>query len=334
MWSKPILRHRWGIALAVVLLLVAAAMSVRFGARPVNMDAVIAGVGGDTQSIESAAVYRRVMRTVLAALAGAALGVSGLILQSLTRNPLADPGIFGTNAGASLFVVIGLAYFGIESAQSFIWLGILGAAIATVLVMVIGSLGFEGPTPLKLALAGAATSIALTAITIAIVLPRVNIAESVRAWHVGGVGGATWEGILHVLPFLSFGFIAAWVFARALDDLSLGDEVAQSLGQNVVLMRGICAVAAVCLAGSTTAICGPIGFVGLAVPHLCRIFLRQNHRMLIPAAALTGAGFVIIADVIGRVVARPTEMQVGIVVAFVGAPLFIWIVRRRSIPQL
>ena len=331
-------RSRRGRAawLAVVLLGLALVciLSVSLGTRDVGWADIVAGVSGTTETMAQAVVAVRVPRTVLAALAGAALGLAGAVMQGVTRNPLADPGILGVNAGAAMAVVIGMAWFGMQSLDAFLWTAILGAGIAACFVYAVGSLGRGGATPLKLALAGAATSIASASFTVAIILPRNDIAGGVRSWQIGGVGGASFDAILPCLPFLAVGLVLCLLSARSLNLLALGDEAAAGLGAQVAWARAAAALGAVLLCGATTAICGPIGFVGLVVPHMCRLLVGVDHRWLLPFSALTGGILLIIADVIGRIIARPSEMDVGIVTAFVGAPVFIWIVRQRRVRDL
>ena len=281
-----------------------------------------------------AVVAVRVPRTVLAVLAGAALGLAGAVMQGVTRNPLADPGILGVNAGAAMAVVIGMAWFGLQTLPAFLWTAILGAGVAAAFVYAIGSLGRGGATPLKLALAGAATSIAAMSMTRAIVLPRNDIAGGVMSWQIGGVGGATFDAILPCLPFLAAGLVLCLLSARSLNLLALGDDAAAGLGARVAWARAAAALGAVLLCGAVTAICGPIAFVGLVVPHLCRLLVGVDHRWLLPFSALTGGILLLVADVIGRLVARPSELDVSIVTAFVGAPVFIWIVRQRRVRDL
>ena len=276
----------------------------------------------------------RIPRTLMAAAAGAALGLSGAIMQGVTRNPLADPGILGINNGAALAVVIGIAWFGIAAASTFIWVAILGAGLTAAFVYGVGSIGRGGATPLKLALAGAATSVAFSSLTLAVVVPRADIAGGVRSWQVGGVGGATFDRIGLVVPVMAAGFALAMLSARKLNLLALGDDVAAGLGEKVALARVTAALGAILLCGAATAVCGPIGFVGLVVPHVCRLLLGVDHRWLLPASALGGAGLLILSDIAGRLVARPSELDVGIVTALVGAPVFIWIVRRQRVRDL
>ena len=317
---------------AVVLLLVW--LSVTVGSREVGWDAVVAAFGGSTEGFDVAAVAKRIPRTVLALAAGAALGVSGAVMQGITRNPLADPGILGINMGASLAVVSGLAFFGLASATSYIWVAIAGAAVTALFVYAVGSLGRGGATPLKLALAGAATTAALASFITAVALPRGDIADTVRSWQVGGVGGGDWASLAQVAPFLVVGTLICFATARALNTLALGDELAAGLGERVAVARGVAALGAVVLCGASTAITGPIGFVGLVVPHACRLIVGVDHRWLLPFSALTGAALLTAADVVGRIVARPAEIDVGIITALVGAPFFIAIVRRQKVRAL
>jgi iron complex transport system permease protein len=326
-------RTAWlGAVLALLALL--CALSVAIGTRDVSFADILGGLSGRVETVAEAAVAVRLPRTLLALLSGAALGLAGAIMQGVTRNPLADPGILGVNMGASLAVVIGIVWFGIATAQAFIITAIAGAGASAVFVYVVGSLGRGGATPLKLALGGAATSVAFSSLVIAVVLPRSDIAGGIRSWQIGGVGGATFERIETVLPFLVAGFIISLLSARKLNSLALGDELAAGLGENVMAARAVASFGAILLCGAATAICGPIGFVGLVVPHLCRLLVGVDNRWLLPFSALGGACLLLAADIVGRIVARPSELDVGIVTALVGAPFFIWIVRRQRVREL
>ncbi|MFI8306108.1 FecCD family ABC transporter permease [Streptomyces sp. NPDC085927] len=321
----------------LVTLLVLAALalaSVAFGSRSVGWTDIWAAFGGADASLEQAAVTKRIPRTVLALLIGAALGVSGAVMQGVTRNPLADPGILGVNAGASLAVVTAVAFFGLTSATGYIWVAMGGAALSAVFVYGVGSLGQGGATPLKLALAGAATTAAFTSLVTAVIMPRNDIAGGFRLWQIGGVGGASFERTGTVLPFLAAGFAICLLSAKALNSLALGDELAAGLGERVALARGAAALGAVVLCGAATAVAGPIAFVGLVVPHTCRLLVGVDHRWLLPFAALLGGALLTAADVVGRVAARPAEIDVGIITALIGAPFFIWIVRRQKVRAL
>jgi len=326
-------RSLWLVGLFAILALFIV-ISVTVGTRNVAWADIIAAIGGAQDNIGRAAVALRIPRTLLALIAGGALGLAGAVMQGVTRNPLADPGILGVNMGASLAVVVGVAWFGMSSAYAYIWTAILGAACAAIFVYTIGSLGRGGATPLKLALAGAATSVAFSSLVIAIVLPRGDIAGGIQSWQIGGVGGATYQRIVPVLPFLAIGFALSLLSARKLNSLALGDDLAAGLGENVAVARAVASLGAILLCGATTAICGPIGFLGLVVPHVCRLLVGVDHRWLLPFSALGGACLLLAADVLGRIVARPAEIDVGIVTALVGAPFFIWIVRRQRVRDL
>ncbi|UGQ57093.1 iron ABC transporter permease [Rhodococcus pyridinivorans] len=320
------------VLLGVLVLLVIA--SITIGSRNVDWADIVAALGGATDNIGQGAIAKRIPRTVLAMLVGAALGLAGAVMQGVTRNPLADPGILGVNMGASLAVVIGMAWFGLWTQTSMIWIAIIGAAAAAVFVYTIGSLGRGGATPLKLALAGAATSAALASFVTAVILPRGDIAGSVRSWQIGGVGGANFDAISQALPFFVVGFAICLLSARSLNSLALGDDMAAGLGERVALARGISSLGAVLLCGAATAIAGPIAFVGLVVPHLCRLLIGIDNRWLLPFSALVGAGLLTAADVVGRIVARPAEIDVGIITALIGAPFFVYIVRRQKLREL
>lgn len=326
-------RSIW-LGVLVSALAIQCLLSVAIGTRDVAWADIVSALNGQVENIGQAAVAVRIPRTLLALIAGAALALSGAIMQGVTRNPLADPGILGVNMGASLAVVIGVAWFNMASSNAFIWTAIAGAGAAAIFVYTIGSLGRGGATPLKLALAGAATSVAFSSLVIAVVLPRNDIAGGVRSWQIGGVGGATFDRISHILPFLAVGFLISLLSARKLNSLALGDELAAGLGERVAVARAVSALGAIMLCGATTAVCGPIGFLGLVVPHLCRLLVGVDHRWLLPFSALGGAFLLLTADIVGRIVSRPGELDVGIVTALIGAPFFIWVVRRQRVRDL
>ncbi|MWV48420.1 iron chelate uptake ABC transporter family permease subunit [Rathayibacter sp. VKM Ac-2803] len=331
---RPRRRRALWLLVALVVLAAVAVLSVTVGSREVSWSDVVAALGGSTDGFEQAAVAKRLPRTLLAAIAGAALGVAGVLMQGVTRNPLADPGILGVNTGASLAVVTGIVFFGLDTATGYIWVAITGAALAALFVYTVGSLGRGGATPLKLALAGAATSAALVSLISAIVLPRADLAGGIRSWQIGGVGGGSYASIGQVLPFLVAGLALCVLSAKSLNTLALGDELAAGLGERVAVARGAAALGAVVLCGATTAVTGPIGFVGLVVPHACRLLVGVDHRWLLPFSAVTGAVLLVGADIIGRLVARPSEIDVGIITALIGAPVFIAIVRRQKVREL
>lgn len=326
-------RLTW-LAVGVAALLVLMVLSVSLGVRDVSLPEIVAGLSGDTSGIAEAAVYKRVPRTILAALVGASLALAGTAMQAVTRNPLAEPGILGISGGASLAVVIGIAFLGLSNAGAWAALAIVGAAVAAVFVYTVGSLGRGGATPLKLALAGAATSAAAMSLVSAILLPRVDAMNTFRFFQIGGVGGADAGKIALFLPFAVVGTLICLATARGMNSLALGDDLASALGEHVMRTRLVAAVGGVILCGAAVAVAGPIGFVGLVVPHVCRLLIGTDHRWLLPASALVGACLLIAADVVGRLILPGQELEVGIVTALIGAPFFIWIVRRQKVREL
>ncbi|MFH8870724.1 FecCD family ABC transporter permease [Streptomyces griseus] len=322
------------VLLSVLALAAVMVASVALGSRDVPWSDVVAALGGADDTLGRAAATKRIPRTVLAVVIGAALGLAGGVMQGVTRNPLADPGILGVNMGASLAVVTAVAFFGLTSPTGYIWTAIAGAALSALFVHTVGTLGRGGATPLKLALAGAATSAAFASLVSAVILPRNDIAGSFKLWQIGGVGGASFERIGQVAPFLAVGFAVCLLSARALNSLALGDELAAGLGERVAVARAVAALGAVLLCGAATAVAGPIGFVGLVVPHTCRLLVGVDHRWLLPLSTVLGGVLLTAADVVGRIVARPSEIDVGIVTALIGAPFFIYIVRRQKVRAL
>lgn len=325
-------RLAWMLALGVGVVVVSAA-SVAIGTRDVSLTEIISAFTGGS-GVGEAAVLTRLPRTVLGLLVGAALAMAGLTMQAVTRNPLADPGILGVSAGASLAVVTGIAFFGLSGALGYLGFAIVGAAAGAVFVYAVGSLGRGGATPLKLALAGAATTAAFASLSSAILLPRVDLLEVYRFWQIGGIGGATWDRIEIVLPVLAAGALVCVMCARGMNSLALGDDVATGLGEHTGRTRIVASAGAVVLVGAATAVAGPIAFVGLVIPHVCRLLVGTDHRWLVPFSALGGAILLVGADVVGRIIARPTEVEVGILTALIGAPFFIWIVRRQKVREL
>ena len=326
-------RKTVGIYLGSIFLLgICVIISLAFGSKNIGISqAINALLNSDDTSFAALVVRERIPRTIFSIMAGASLGISGALMQSITRNPIADPSILGVNTGASLFVVIGIAFFNINSANEYIWIALVGAGITSIFVYTIASIGSGGMTPIKLALAGSATSAVLTSLVSVIILPRSEVIDAYRFWQVGSVSGATWESIDLMLPFLIIGLIISIISAPALDILALGDEVATGLGVNIGIIRIICAIAGVILCGATTAIAGPIGFVGLMVPHSIRLIFGSNLRGLVPMSAIGGAVLLTISDVLGRVIGSPGELQVGIITAFLGAPILIIIARKAKV---
>ena len=327
------------LVIGLALLVVTVILSLAFGSRPVTVTEVVDGVttwlrGQTPTDIGALAVQSRIPRTALALLAGAALAISGALMQAITRNPLADPGILGVNTGAALAVVIGIAFFGLADTWGYLSLALIGAGLTAVFVYFVGSVGAGGTTPIKLALAGAATTAALTSLVSAILLPRQNVLDEFRYWQVGNVGRAEWEPMAVVAPVLVFGAIVAIFSASALNALAMGDDVATGLGVHVGRIRIVAAIAGVALCAAVTAVAGPIGFVGLMVPHVVRLVSGPDQRWLLPLSAIGGAILLVAADTIGRVIGSPGEVEAGIITAFVGAPVLIVIARRTRMRAL
>lgn len=318
-----------------ILLGICILASLSFGSRHIEFSQVINALrdSGDV-SFNALVVRERIPRTVFSIIAGASLGISGALMQSITRNPIADPSILGVNMGASLFVVAGITFFNINSSNEYIWFALVGAGVAAICVYAIASIGAGGMTPIKLALAGSAISAILSSLVSLLILPRADVMDAYRFWQVGSVSGATWEGIYSVLPFLVIGLIISIVATPALNALALGDEVATGLGVKTGLVRTICAIAGVVLCGATTAISGPIAFVGLMIPHTIRLIFGSDMKSIVPMSAVGGAILLIISDVIGRVIGSPGELEVGIITAFLGAPILIMIARKAKVKSI
>ena len=309
--------------------------SIACGAKSVGFPVVIQSLLGiGEKTFETSVVMARVPRTVFGILAGAALAVSGALMQAVTRNPIADPSILGVNTGASLFVVCGIAFLHISTGLEYICLAFAGAALTAILVYGLASIGNGGATPLKLALAGAAASTALQSLVNTVMLPSSQVMDQFRFWQTGSIGGAGWGEIRLLLPFFLIGFAASILLAPSLNTLALGDDAATGLGLNVPLIPGAAALAGVLLCASTTALAGPIGFVGLMIPHLIRMLIGPDMRKILPLSAICGASLLLFADTAGRVLGRPGELESGIVTALIGAPVFIFIIRKVKVSSL
>lgn len=323
------------LILLLILLGVCMLASLAFGSRMVDWTDVLDGLfHPDAQSHEANVVRQRIVRTIFSLMCGVALGVSGSLMQAVTRNPIADPSILGVNTGASLFVVCGIAFFNISSANEYIWLAIAGAMITTIFVFVIGSMGSGGATSLKLVLAGAATSAILSSLVVAVMIPRTNVMDQFRFWQVGSVGAGNWDSISLFIPFLLVGILIAILTAPALNALALGDDVATGLGVRTTTIRLLAALGGVLLCGAATALAGPIGFIGLLATHLIRLIIGPDLRYVIPLSALSGAIILTISDVCGRLLGSPGELEVGIVTAFIGAPILILITMKAKMRAL
>lgn len=318
-----------GLLVAAAVLVVVCVASVMIGAKAIPVRTVVdAFLAFDPTNNDHLFVrLERVPRTVLGLLAGAALGLAGTVMQAVARNPLADPGVLGINAGASLFVVVAINVLGLTALTGYVWFGFAGAAAASILVYGVSSLGREGATPLKLALAGAAANAAFVSLTTAVLLTDSDAFEQFRFWQVGSLAGRDWAVVGSVAPFILVGLVVALLSGGLLNTLALGDDMAKALGANITRARVVAGVSVVLLCGAATAAAGPIGFVGLAIPQIARLITGPDNRWLLAYSALLAPVLVIGADVLGRIIARPGEVQVGILTAAVGAPIFIALVR-------
>lgn len=326
------------ICIAVVsalCLLLCALASVAYGAKSVSLQSVVNAVFQIGESTyDTSVVKARIPRTVFGILAGASLGISGAMMQSITRNPIADPSILGVNTGASLFVVCGISFLHISTSSEYIWLAFAGASLTAAAVYGLASLGHGGATPIKLALAGSAANIALQSLVNTVMLPNTQVMDQFRFWQTGSISGATWEDIYTILPYIIIGLIASFLLSSSLNTLALGDETAVSLGLNTQFIRAAGSLCGVLLCACTTALAGPISFIGLMIPHLVRLLVGPDMRKIIPLSALSGACLLLAADVIGRLLGSPGELETGIVTAMMGAPVFILIVRKVKVRSL
>ncbi|MFI1291140.1 FecCD family ABC transporter permease [Streptomyces sp. NPDC020792] len=321
-----------GLLASVAILLLVALASIAIGAKELSLAQVWHGLFQDSGTYGDVVVGERLSRTVLGLLAGSALGLAGAVLQALTRNPLADPGILGINAGASAAVVTAITFLGVTSLSGYVWFAFLGAAAVGALVWFLG--GSRGATPVRLALAGTAIGAALYGYVQAVMIMDGAALGRMRFWTVGSLASATTATVTQVLPFFAVGTVVALLLARPLNAMAMGDDTARALGADLNRTRTLAMLAATVLCGAATAACGPIVFVGLMVPHVVRSFTGPDLRWILPYATVLSPVLLLGADVVGRVVARPAELQVGIVTAIIGGPVFILLVRRRRTAQL
>lgn len=336
-WRQARQRHRWpGLVLGLLILLVLVIAGGCIGTRNIPLAQTWAALSAFDPGNSDHLLVRllRIPRTLLAVVVGAALGAAGTLMQALTRNPLADPGLLGVNGGAATAVVLAVAVFGITDITGYLWFALAGAALAGVLVYLLGGIRV-GVDPVRLVLAGVALTVVLQALTQAILLNSDDaVFDQFRHWAVGSLQGRGWSVLGPVALVTLLGAALAWSLARPLDALMLGRDLGQSLGANPTRVATLAMLAVVLLAGAATAAAGPLSFVGLTAPHLARALVGPGHRWLIPYAMLLAALLVTAADLLGRVVARPGEIGVGIMVALLCGPFFVALVRRRRIVRL
>lgn len=310
------------------LLALCAALSLALGSRTIPLGTVIGALtGGEHGGDADVVTGLRVPRTLIGLAVGAALGVAGAVAQGVTRNPLASPITLGINAGASFAVVAAIYTFELTRPIEYVWFAFAGAAVAAVAAYAMSRHGGD-LDPVRLALGGTVLTVVLTSWTSALMLASHRTLDEARFWLAGSVAGRHLDTLVPVLPFLALGLIASFAVAPSLNALALGDESAQSLGVPVARIRVVGGLAVVLLAGSAVAVAGPVAFIGLAAPHLVRPLLGNDHRLLLPGCLIAGPVLLLAADVLGRMVARPSELEVGIVTAFLGAPLLAVLARK------
>ena len=325
-----------GLGVMAAALLVAVLASLSTGAKPIPVSTVVDAFWSFDPSATDHLIVRelRLWRTVVGMGVGSALAVAGALMQGVTRNPLADPGLLGVNAGASFAVVLAIWALGLQSLLGLVWFAFGGAALATALVLALGSMGRGGANPVRLVLAGVALAALLGSLTASVTLLDQAVLDRFRFWAVGSLSGLDSTVVFQILPFLAVGMLIALALSRQLNALALGEEVARSLGIGLGRVRFWAVVAVTLLCGAAVAACGPIGFVGLVVPHAARVVSGADQRWLIPACALLGPTLLLVCDTVGRIIARPAEVQVGITTAAIGGVVFVAVVRRVRMAQL
>jgi iron complex transport system permease protein len=318
-----------GLLLLMILLLVSMWMSIIYGYTDTSWRTAIEALTNNNGSNQHIIIETvRLPRAIIAAAVGGSLAMAGALMQALTKNPLASPGIFGINAGAGFFIVLVVTFFQVSSLQVFAWLAFFGAALAAIIVFIISSVGREGMTPLKLTLAGTAVAALFSSLTQGLLVANEKALEEVLFWLAGSVSGRKLEMLVSVLPYLLIAWIGTMIMAQKVNILTMGDDIAKGLGQRTQFVKLGVAILVILLAGSSVAVAGPIGFIGIVVPHLARALVGVDHRWVLPYCALIGGILLIAADIAARYILMPQEVPVGIMTAFIGVPFFIYIARR------
>ena len=333
--GRPISVRAAGLVAAVALLVVLALASIAFGAKVIPLHEVAhALLQGSRTDDDLVITGLRVPRTLLGILVGAALGGSGAIIQAFTRNPLADPGILGVNAGSAFAVTLGIGFLGLTSIGQYLWLALAGAAAATLAVYVIGAASRTGASPVRMTLAGVGLAAVLGGITSGITLSNPTIFQSMLSWSAGSLTGPPLATVAVIAPFVGAGLVLGAAITRPLNALALGDDLAAALGSRARVTRTAAVIAVTLLSGAATAAAGPIGFVGLMIPHLARWITGPDQRWIFAYTLVLGPCLLLASDVLGRIAMRPAELPVGIVTAFVGAPVLIILARRAKASAL
>jgi iron complex transport system permease protein len=317
-----------GLLLCLLLLVVCLFWSITLGAADIAPRTVYDAIFASDGSFQHLIIQTiRLPRVLSGIVVGAALAVAGALMQGLTRNPLADSGLLGINSGAALAVVLAVLLRGNPPLSEYAFFGFIGAGLAAVIVYTLGSMGRGGATPLKLTLAGVILTAFISSFTTATLIGDAETLDKIRFWTAGSLSGRDMALLSQTAPWIFIGLIGAILISRQITTISLGDDVAKGLGQNTGLIRAIAAVFIVMLAGGSVALAGPIGFVGLIVPHLVRFIVGVDYRWIVPYSAVMGALLITVGDVGARIVIRPQELPVGVIMAVLGAPFFIWLAR-------
>lgn len=319
-----------GLLLVGLVLALSFTVSVWLGATPISFhDAIAAFLAYDPGVMDQVIVRTtRIPRAFIAAAVGASIAIAGAVMQAVTRNPLASPSVLGVNAGATFMVVLAITVLSIRAMTPLVWLAILGAALGAFSVYFLGSLGREGLTPLKIVLAGAAMSALFGSLTQGLLVHNENGLNDVLFWLTGSIAGRSMEMLLVVLPYMACSWVVAWLLARQLNIMSMGEEQAQGLGQRTSRVKWIAGGVVVLAAGGAVAVAGPIGFIGIVIPHIARFIVGNDHRWLILYCGGLGAALLLIADTVARFLIMPEEVPVGVMTAIIGAPFFIYLARR------
>lgn len=318
-----------GLIIGIVIVVISFFSSILFGLTDISWQMVVDAYTHFNGSNEHLIIQTaRVPRAIIATAVGASLAVAGVLMQAITRNPLASPDILGVNAGAGLFVVAGITLASVHSLSVISALAFLGAGVSALLVYLLSSLGKEGMSPIKLTLAGVALAALFASLTQGILLFREKALEEVLYWLAGSIEGRKLEHLEKLLPYIIMGLLLAQLIARQVNILSMGDDMARGLGQRTKTVKFLMLLSIVALAGSAVAVTGPIGFVGLIIPHIARTFIGTDHRWLIPYSAVLGAVLLLLADIGARYIIMPKEVPVGAMTALIGTPFFVYIARR------
>jgi iron complex transport system permease protein len=314
---------------ALLVALISMILSVVMGYTDTNLSDAIEAYTAFNGSNEHLIIQlSRVPRALVGMAVGISLGIAGVLMQALTRNPIASPDIFGVNAGAGFFIVFGVTFLGISSIQQFMWIGFLGAAAAAGMAYVLGSAGKGGLTPVKLTLAGAVMAALFASLTQGMLVTNEKALDEVLFWLAGSVEGRKLSMLAAVLPVFLIAWMISLALSRQLNAFALGEDVAVSLGQKTVIFKLSAALMVILLAGGSVAIAGPISFIGIIVPHFARFLVGNDHRWIVPFSALAGGIMLVAADICARYIIMPEEAPVGVVTALIGTPFFIYIVRK------